>query len=155
MGRHLSTGGTSTESDTEAGEEDDSGQQFTPRGTPIMREMRAASLHTIMTVAALEAEGKLVEAAELLAAQLEHLKAIADGETGGRPEMADYGGNGRRRAVIDYGGDGGDGGDGGGEGGNTHGHPGLGEKQGSFPDEGTVNNLHAMLSPRFAASQSR
>ena len=121
-----------------------------------MREMRAASLHTIMTVEALEAEGKHVEAAELLAAQLEHLKAISDGETGGRPEMMDYGGNGGRRAAVDYGGDGGDGG-------NTHGHPGsaalglggLGEKQSSFPDEGTVSNLHAMFSPRFAASQSR
>ena len=150
MGRHLSTGGAFTESDTEGGEEDDSGQLLTPRGTPIMREMRAASLHTIMTVEALEAEGKHVEAAELLAAQLEHLKAISDGETGGRPEMMDYGGNGGRRAAVDYGG-------------NTHGHPGsaalglggLGEKQSSFPDEGTVSNLHAMFSPRFAASQSR
>ena len=42
--------------------------------------MRAASLHTIATVEALEAEGKRVEAAEVLAAQLEHLKAICDGK---------------------------------------------------------------------------
>ena len=76
VGRHLSTGGASTESGTEGGEEEDSGQLFTPRGTPITREMRAASLHTIMTVEALEAEGKHVEAAELLAAQLEQAATL-------------------------------------------------------------------------------
>ena len=68
-------------------------------GTPIMREIRAASLNTIITVQKRVAEGvhvedEHVEAAELLAAQLEHLKAISDGETGGRPEMMDYGGEG-------------------------------------------------------------
>ena len=145
VSRHLSTGGASTESDTEGGEEEDSGQPSTPGGTPIERRMRAASLHTIVTVEALEAEGKHVEAAELLAAQLEHLKAISDGETGGRPELESYGGDDGRRAAIDYGGDGG--------------HPGiaalgLGGKQSSFPDEGTVNSVRAMFSPRFAASQS-
>ena len=60
VSRHLSTGGASTESDTEGGEEEDSGQPSTPGGTPIERRMRAASLHTIVTVEALEAEGKQI-----------------------------------------------------------------------------------------------
>ena len=88
MSRHLSTGGAATESDTDGGESEDGGQPSTPGGTPIERRVRAASLHTIATVEALEAEGKRVEAAEVLAAQLAHLKAISDGETGGRPEAA-------------------------------------------------------------------
>ena len=107
MSRHLSTGGAATESDTDGGESEDGGQPSTPGGTPIERRVRAASLHTIATMEALEAEGKHVEAAELLAAQLEHLKAISDGETGGRPELESYGGDDGRRAAIDYGGDGG------------------------------------------------
>ena len=143
MSRHLSTGGAATESDTDGGESEDGGQPSTPGGTPIERRVRAASLHTIATWSAVEAEGKHVEAAELLAAQLEHLKAISDGETGGRPELDSYGGDDGRRAAIDYGGDGG--------------HPGvaalgLGEKQNSFPGEGTVNSVRAMFSPRFAQS---
>ena len=108
--------------------------------------MRAASLHTIATVEALEAEGKHVEAAEVLEVlevQLEHLKAISDGETGGRPELDSYGGDDGRRAAIDYGGDGGPPG---------VAALGLGEKQNSFPGEGTVNSVRAMFSPRFAQS---
>ena len=141
--KNAVVGGAATESDTDGGESEDGGQPSTPGGTPSERRMRAASLHTIATVGALEAEGKRVEAAEVLAAQLEHLKAICDGETGGRPELDSYGGDDGRRAAIDYGGDGG--------------HPGvaalgLGEKQNSLPGEGVVNSVRAMFSPRFAQS---
>ena len=73
----------------------------------------------------------------------EKSKAISDGETGGRPELDSYGGDDGRRAAIDYGGDGGHPGVAG---------PGLGEKQNSFPGEGTVNSVRAMFSPRFAQS---
>ena len=66
MSRHLSTGGAATESDTDGGESEDGGQPSTPGGTPIERRVRAASLHTVATVEALEAEGKHVEAAEVL-----------------------------------------------------------------------------------------
>ena len=66
-----------------------------------------ACLHAFQ-VEQLEAEGKHVEAAELLSAQLEHLKAISDGRGrrgGGTSEVPlDYTGDG-----VDYTGDGGEG----------------------------------------------
>ena len=61
MSRHLSTGGAATESDTDGGESEDGGQPSTPGGTPIERRVRAASLHTIATVEALERDNKSLQ----------------------------------------------------------------------------------------------